>query len=70
MFCFHTLVYEHSCSSYWLSVILLDGVRRWPFLEPVTDDIAPGYSDVIDRPMDLATIRTTLVAGDYADVEE
>jgi len=27
------------------------------FADPVTEDIAPGYFELIERPMDLSTIR-------------
>lgn len=39
------------------------------FLEPVTEDIAPGYSLVIKQPMDLGTAAERLTAGDYAGPE-
>jgi hypothetical protein len=32
----------------------------WPFDRPVTDDFQPGYSRVIDRPIDLLTIRSNI----------
>ncbi|XRB08419.1 bromodomain-containing protein [Pycnococcus provasolii] len=35
------------------------------FAAPVTDEIAPGYSAVVSRPMDLGTIRTKLSGGTY-----
>ena len=35
------------------------------FAEPVTDDIVPGYSEAIDQPMDLSTVRAKLKSGDY-----
>ena len=47
--------------------------RRDPdgiFAEPVTDDIAPGYSSLISIPMDLATIATKIEMGQYSSVSE
>jgi len=40
------------------------------FKHPVTDDEAPGYSEVISSPMDLSTIRTKNEAGDYETWEQ
>ncbi len=33
------------------------------FMHPVRDDIAPGYSNVVKRPMDLSTIKKNIEAG-------
>ncbi|KAM8835357.1 bromodomain-containing protein 8 isoform 2-T2 [Synchiropus picturatus] len=33
------------------------------FLQPVTDDIAPGYHSIVHRPMDLATIKKNIENG-------
>lgn len=43
----------------------------WPFLEPV-DPVKlgiPDYFDVIQRPMDISTVRVNLEAGRYASAE-
>ena len=42
------------------------GESGWPFAVPVTDDVAPGYSKEITRPMDLGNITTSLKLGGYA----
>ena len=35
------------------------------FLEPVTEDIAPGYFEAIERPMDLQSMRAKALRGVY-----
>jgi hypothetical protein len=37
---------------------------------PVTDDIAPGYSLIIARPMDLSTMRKKIDSHEYATLKE
>ena len=47
--------------------------RRDPegiFAEPVTDDIAPGYSAIISNPMDLTTIATKVEAAMYTSLQD
>ncbi|XP_023294615.2 bromodomain-containing protein 7 [Lucilia cuprina] len=40
------------------------------FAWPVTDDIAPGYSKIITRPMDFSTIRQKIDDNDYSTLTE
>lgn len=42
----------------------------WPFLEPVSEEDAPGYSQAIQRPMDLATMRKRLDGHAYSTMAE
>lgn len=39
--------------------------KIWPFLQPVTDSEAPGYSSVVKKPMDLSTVRSKLNRKSY-----
>uniref|UniRef100_A0A8D8IIV7 Bromodomain-containing protein 7 n=1 Tax=Culex pipiens TaxID=7175 RepID=A0A8D8IIV7_CULPI len=40
------------------------------FAWPVTDDIAPGYSSIITRPMDFSTIRQKIDDNEYTSLSE
>ncbi|XP_053673072.1 bromodomain-containing protein 7 isoform X2 [Anopheles nili] len=40
------------------------------FAWPVTDDIAPGYSSIILKPMDFSTIRQKIEENEYGSVAE
>ena len=42
---------------------LMDDPRCGPFLYPISMDDAPGYAGVVQRPMDLTTVRQQLEAG-------
>lgn len=37
-----------------------------PFATPVSDEVAPGYSSIVTRPMDLGTVRNGLHRREYA----
>jgi len=41
------------------------GESGWVFAVPVTDDVAPGYSKDIKKPMDLGTVAKNLKSGAY-----
>jgi hypothetical protein len=47
---------------------LLKHKSSWPFQRPVTDAEAPGYSSLIQNPMDLSTLSSNLSAKSYATV--
>ena len=40
------------------------------FGEPVTDDIAPGYSSIIKQPMDLLTMSDKIENNEYSSVKD
>ena len=40
------------------------------FLRPVTEELAPGYFSVIDKPMDLGTVDNKLQRKMYRDLHE
>ena len=51
----------------------LFSIRRDPdgvFNEPVTDDIAPGYTSIIKQPMDLQTMSGKIEGNEYPSVKE
>ncbi len=41
------------------------GEAGWVFAVPVTDDVAPGYSQEIKTPMDLGTVAKNLKSVAY-----
>ena len=54
--------------------IVLNGLRRsedgWVFEDPVTEAIAPGYFDVIEKPMDFCTVEKKLEGSQYKAKQE
>lgn len=40
------------------------------FEEPVTESIAPGYFDVVSKPMDYSTIEKKIETNNYKSKEE
>ena len=52
----------------------LNGLRKledsWIFEDPVTEDIAPGYFDVVEKPMDYSTVEKKIEKGSYVEKEE
>lgn len=43
--------------------------NTWPFLEPVTKDIAPDYFDIIDKPMDISVLRAKANRKEYTSIQ-
>jgi len=44
--------------------------RNGVFAEPVSDSFAPGYSEIVKNPIDLATMETKLNNGEYGEGTE
>lgn len=42
----------------------------WAFMEPINDDIIPGYSNVIKHPTDLSTIKSKLMNNEFISVDD
>lgn len=42
----------------------------WVFEEPVTETIAPGYFDIVEKPMDYSTVEKNIEANVYKSKEE
>lgn len=42
----------------------------WVFEEPVTESIAPGYFEVVDKPMDYATVEKKIESNSYKSKDE
>lgn len=40
------------------------------FAEPVTEDEAPGYFEIVDNPMDFATMKKKAISGEYGSGSE
>jgi len=41
--------------------------NSWPFLEPVTEELAPNYFSIIERPIDLSTIQDKINTKVYVN---
>ncbi|ESO00416.1 hypothetical protein HELRODRAFT_113267 [Helobdella robusta] len=46
---------------------LMKNDNAWPFLKPVTVKEAPDYFEIINRPMDLSTIKYKIYRFEYPD---
>ena len=57
-----------------LTVTVLSGLRKheefWVFEDPVTEVIAPGYFEVVDKPMDYVTVEKKLEEQAYKSKDE
>ncbi|KAL7668464.1 hypothetical protein ACOME3_009166 [Neoechinorhynchus agilis] len=53
-----------------LHQVLVRRDRQCFFQTPITDDIAPGYSSVVDRPMDFSVMAHKILDGVYVSVGE
>ena len=42
----------------------------WVFEDPVTESIAPGYFDVVDKPMEFSTVEKKVEANQYQTKDE
>lgn len=53
---------------------VLAGLRKheeaWVFEEPVTEAIAPGYFEVVDKPMDYTTVEKKVEEQVYKGKDE
>ena len=54
--------------------VVLAGLRKledsWIFEDPVTEAIAPGYFEIVEKPMDYVTVEKKLEASEYHTKEE
>ena len=49
----------------WKKILKWD--REKLFVDPVTEEIAPGYFQIVKNPMDLSTIKQKLDSKDYVN---
>jgi hypothetical protein len=49
----------------WIVDKLKTHSHAWPFLNPVAQDTAPQYDEIITEPMDLATLEANADAGKH-----
>ncbi|CAF3552866.1 unnamed protein product [Rotaria sordida] len=47
--------------------LLRTNENSWPFLEPVTEELAPNYFSIIEKPMDLSTIQQKITNKVYVN---
>ena len=49
-------------------------IRNWDkkniFMDAVTEDIAPGYFDVVSQPMDLTTVKNKIDTNSYDNIHD
>ena len=61
--------HPRQCEGYRKANTILQALKKHanagPFLEPVNSEAVPGYSSVVEQPMDLATVEQKLRAGVY-----
>lgn len=55
-------------------IAVIAGLRKheeaWIFEDPVTETIAPGYFEVVDKPMDYVTVEKKVEEQVYKSKEE
>ncbi|CAF4421432.1 unnamed protein product, partial [Adineta steineri] len=47
--------------------LLRTNENSWPFLEPVTEELAPNYFTIIENPIDLSTIQDKINNKTYVN---
>ena len=66
--------YAFIVREFYVVVVVLAGLRKheeaWVFEEPVTEAIAPGYFEVVDKPMDYTTVEKKVEEQVYKGKDE